>query len=89
MEQLANLLTPPQAPDPLVSIRQQELQNDTAEIQRKRQNDLMDFQIDQARLMQAYELAQQRQRLQENIAEDRNQVNVYRINTQADLKREG
>ena len=49
----------------------------------------MDFQIDQARLMQAYELAQQRQRLQENIAEDRNQVNVYRINTQADLNREG
>jgi len=38
--------------------------------------------------MQAYELAQQRQKLQEQIADDRNLVNVYRIDTQADLKRE-
>jgi len=86
-EQLAPLLTPPQQPDPLVAIRQQELENDTQEIQRKAMNDAMDFQIDQARLMQAYELAQQRQQLQEQIAEDRNLVNVYRIDTQADLKR--
>ena len=86
-EQLAPLLTPPQQPDPLVAIRQQELENDTQEIQRKAQNDVMDFQLDQARLMQAYELAQQRQRMQEQIAEDRNLVNVYRIDTQADLKR--
>jgi len=87
-EQLAPLLTPPQQPDPLVAIRQQELENDTQEIQRKAMNDAMDFQIDQARLMQAYELAQQRQNLQEQIADDRNLVNVYRIDTQADLKRE-
>ena len=87
-EQLAPLLTPPQQPDPLVAIRQQELENDTQEIQRKAMNDAMDFQIDQARLMQAYELAQQRQQLQEQIAEDRNLVNVYRIDTQADLKRQ-
>ena len=86
-EQLAPLLSPPQQPDPLVAIRQQELQNDTQEIQRKAMNDAMDFQIDQAKLMQAYDLAQQRQRLQEQIAEDRNLVNVYRIDTQADLKR--
>ena len=80
-------MTPPQQPDPLVAIRQQELQNDTQEIQRKAMNDAMDFQIDQARLMQAYDLAQQRQNLQSQIAEDRNLVNVYRIDTQADLKR--
>ena len=86
-EQLAPLLAPAQQPDPLVAIRQQELQNDTQEIQRKAMNDAMDFQIDQARLMQAYDLAQQRQNLQEQIAEDRNLVNVYRIDTQADLKR--
>ena len=86
-EQLAPLLSPPQQPDPLVAIRQQELQNDSQEIQRKAMNDAMDFQIDQARLMQAYELAQQRQNLQSQIAEDRNLVNVYRIDTQADLKR--
>ncbi|MEL0287022.1 MAG: hypothetical protein VXA34_00040 [Gammaproteobacteria bacterium] len=86
-EQLAPLLSPPQQPDPLVAIRQQELQNDTQEIQRKAMNDAMDFQIDQAKLMQAYDLAQQRQQLQEQIAEDRNLVNVYRIDTQANLKR--
>ena len=40
-EELAPLLTPPQQPDPLVAIRQQELQNDTQEIQRKAMNDAM------------------------------------------------
>ena len=35
---------------------------------------------------QAYELAQQRTKTQEQIAEDRNDVNIYRINTQASLK---
>lgn len=87
-EQLAPLLTPPQQPDPLVSIRQQELQNDTQEIQRKAMNDAMDFQIDQAKLMQSYQMSQERQALQREVAEDRNLVNVYRIDTQADLKRE-
>ena len=87
MEELAPLLAPAQQPDPLVQIRQQELANDTAEIQRKTMNDQMDFQIDQQKLMQAYELAQQRQAMQQEIAEDRNLVNVYRIDTQADLKR--
>ena len=81
------MLKPQTPPDPLVQIRQQELQNDTTEIQRKMQNDAMDFQIDQAKLQQAYDLAMQRQALQEQIAGDRNDVNVYRINTQADLKR--
>ena len=88
LEQLAPMLKPQTPPDPLVQIRQQELQNDTTEIQRKMQNDAMDFQIDQAKLQQAYDLAMQRQALQEQIAGDRNDVNVYRINTQADLKRE-
>ena len=88
-EQLAPMLMPDQKPDPLVEIRQQELQNDTMELQRKMQNDAMDFQVDQAKLMQAYELAQQRLSLQEQVAEDRNQVNVYRINTQAALKGRG
>ena len=87
-EQLAPLLTPPQQPDPLVAIRQQELQNDTQEIQRKAMNDAMDFQIDQAKLMQSYQMAQERQALQREVAEDRNLVNVYRIDTQAELKRE-
>ena len=80
-------LQPQQQVDPLVQIRQQELENDTAEIQRKVANDQMNFQIDQAKLQQAFELAQQRSGLQEKIAEDRNDVNIYRINTQAALRK--
>ena len=86
-EQLAPLLVPADTQDPLIGIRQKELENDTMEIQRKIQSDAMDFQVDQAKLMQAYELAQQRINTQSQIAEDRNDVNIYRINTQAALKR--
>ena len=67
----------------MVEIRKKELENDTAELERKKTNDQLDFQIDQARLQQAYDLAQERQKLQENIADDRNDVNIYRINTAA------
>ena len=45
---------PAQKPDPLVDIRQKELENDTAEIQRKSINDMMNFQVDQAKLAQAF-----------------------------------
>ena len=80
-------IEPAQKPDPLVDIREKELENDTVELQRKSINDMMNFQIDQAKLQQAFELAQQRTKTQEQIAEDRNDVNIYRINTQASLKR--
>ncbi len=76
----------PQQTDPLVEIRKKELENDSAELQRKAMNDQMNFQVDAAKLQQAYQLAQERQKLQENIAEDRNDVNIYRINTAASLK---
>jgi len=87
MQQIMPMIQPAQNQDPLVGIRQQELENAQVEIQRKMMNDQMDFQIDQAKLQQAYELAQQRQGLQENIADARNDVNIYRINTQAALSR--
>ena len=87
LEQLASLLMPPQQPDPLVEIRKQELENDSTEIQRKMQNDVMDFQIDQAKLQQAANLAMELMQVQQGIAEDRNDVNLYRINTQAALAR--
>ena len=80
------VIEPAQKPDPLVAIREKELENDTVEIQRKAVNDMMNFQIDQAKLAQAFELAQHRKETQEQIAEDRNDVNIYRINTQASLK---
>ena len=87
LKEIMPMIEPAQKPDPLVDIRQKELENDTAEIQRKSMNDMMSFQVDQAKLQQAYELAQQRTKTQEQIAEDRNDVNIYRINTQAALKR--
>ena len=80
-------LQPQQQVDPLVAIRQKELENDTTEIQRKTANDQMSFQFNQAKLQQAFDLAQQRSGLQEKIAEDRNDVNIYRINTQASLRK--
>ncbi len=87
LEQLAPLLMPSQQPDPLVEIRKQELEIDQLEVQRKMQNDTMDFQIDQAKLQQAANLAMQRMQTQQGIADDRNDVNIYRINTQAGLAR--
>tara|TARA_R100000541_G_scaffold30618_1_gene39577 strand:+ start:6897 stop:9290 length:2394 start_codon:yes stop_codon:yes gene_type:complete len=86
LNELMPALAPPTPEDPLVDIRKKELENDTVELQRKTMNDQMDFAVDQAKLQQAYELAQQRQTLQESIAEDRNDVNIYRINTAASLK---
>jgi hypothetical protein len=86
LNEIMPALQPPKPEDPLVEIRKKELENDTAELERKTMNDQMDFAIDQAKLQQAYELAQQRQKLQENIADDRNDVNIYRINTAASLK---
>ena len=86
LNEIMPALQPPKPEDPLVEIRKKELENDTAELERKTMNDQMDFAIDQAKLQQAYELAQQRQTLQENIADDRNDVNIYRINTAASLK---
>jgi len=87
MREIMPMLQPAQQQDPLVAIRQQELENSQMEVQRKMTNDQMDFQMSQAKLQQAFELAQQRQALQSDIAEARNDVNVYRINTQAALSR--
>ena len=80
LNELIPSLAPASPPDPLVEIRKKELENDTAELQRKSMNDQMNFQVDSAKLQQAYQLAQERQALQENIADDRNDVNIYRIN---------
>jgi hypothetical protein len=86
LNEIMPALAPPTPEDPLVEIRKKELENDTAELQRKAMNDQMNFQVDSAKLEQTYQLAQERQKLQENIADDRNDVNIYRINTAASLK---
>jgi hypothetical protein len=86
LKEIMPAIEPAQKPDPLVAIREKELENDTADLQRRSINDMMNFQIDAAKLQQAFDLAQQRTKTQEQIAEDRNDVNIYRINTQASLK---
>ena len=86
LNELLPQLAPQSPEDPLVEIRKKELENDTAELQRKTSNDQMNFQVDQAKLEQAYQLAQERQQLQESIADDRNDVNLYRINTAAAIR---
>jgi hypothetical protein len=86
LNEIVPSLKPEQPEDPLVEIRKKELENDTAELQRKTMNDQMNFQVDQAKLEQAYQLAQERQKLQESIADDRNDVNLYRINTAASMR---
>ena len=86
LNEIVPSLKPEQPEDPLVEIRKKELENDTAELERKTMNDQMNFQVDQAKLEQAYQLAQERQQLQENIADDRNDVNLYRINTAASMR---
>ncbi len=87
LNELLPSLAPQTPEDPLVEIRKKELENDTAELQRKTMNDQMNFQVDAAKIQQAYDLAQQTQRLQENIADDRNDVNIYRINMASANKR--
>ena len=46
LNELLPSLAPATPPDPLVEIRKKELENDSAELQRKAMNDQMNFQID-------------------------------------------
>jgi hypothetical protein len=84
---LPELAPPPPDPmaDPLVQIRQQELQT-------KQQENMMDAQIDQQKVaLDAQKLQQKaaaeaaKLELQEEIAEERNAVNRERIETQAEI----
>ena len=74
----------PQDPmsDPLVQIRMQELAIKQQEAERKAQNDQAELTLDQQRLMQQSATAAARIESQEQIAEDRNEVNRERINVQ-------
>jgi len=74
----------PQDPmsDPLVQIRMQELAIKQQEAERKAQNDQAELTLEQQRLMQQSATAAARIESQEQIAEDRNEVNRERINVQ-------
>lgn len=78
-------LAPQQQQDPLVGIRQAELQLAAADQQRKQAKDQADAMLEQARLQQQDQQAYARMALTKDIAEDRSEVNRERIETQEDI----
>ena len=78
-------LAPQQQQDPLVNIRQAELQLAAADQQRKQAKDQVDAMLEQARLQQQDQQAYARMALTKDIAEDRSEVNRERIETQEDI----
>ena len=83
-EVLAQLAPPPgqEQQDPLVAIRQQELQIKAAESERRAMTDQMNLALDQEKLRQQAVTDSARLELQEDIAEDRTAVNRERIAAQ-------
>ena len=71
--------------DPLVGIRQTELQIQAADQERKAQKDQVDAMLEQARLEQQSNLARERLQATLDIAGERNNVNRERIETQEDI----
>ena len=82
---LAPALMPEDPQDPLVGIRQAEVQIAAADQQRKSQKDQVDAMLDQAKMAQQAQQAQERLQTQRDIAEDRAAVNRERIETQEDI----
>lgn len=78
-------MAPQQQQDPLVNIRQAELQLAAADQQRKQAKDQVDAMLEQARLQQQDQQAFARMALTKDIAEDRSEVNRERIETQEDI----
>jgi len=83
-ELYTQVMPPPQDPmaDPLVQIRMQELAIKQQETQRKAQNDQAELALDQQRLVQQSATAAARIESQEQIADERNEVNRERIDVQ-------
>lgn len=75
----------PQQQDPLVGIRQAEVELQAMDQQRKQQKDQVDAMLEQARLAQQNELAKDRLQATLDIAAERNNVNRERIETQEDI----
>ncbi len=78
-------LMPPEPQDPLVGIRQAEVQLQAADQQRKAQKDQVDAMLDQTRIEQQAMQAQERLQTTRDIAGDRAAVNRERIETQEDI----
>ncbi len=95
MEQIMAEILPQMAPagndpmnDPLVQIRMQELGLKQQDLQRKVQEDQTQAQMELMRLQQGAAQAAARIESQEEIADNRNEVNLMRINVQQQLDRE-
>ena len=82
---LAPALMPEDSQDPLVGIRQAEVQIAAADQQRKSQKDQVEAMLDQAKMAQQAQQAQERLQTTKEIAEDRAAVNRERIETQEDI----
>ena len=82
---LAPALMPEDPQDPLVGIRQAEVQIAAADQQRKSQKDQVEAMLDQAKMVQQAQQAQERLQTTKDIAEDRAAVNRERIETQEDI----
>jgi hypothetical protein len=80
---IPNLMPPPQGPDPLVQIRQQELAIKQQQEQNRTQTDAAKLELDKQKLEQQAISDAARLELQEEIADERNDVNRERIAAQS------
>ena len=80
---IPNLMPPPQGPDPLVQIRQQELAIKQQQEQNRSQTDAAKLELDKQKLEQQAISDAARLELQEEIADERNDVNRERIAAQS------
>ena len=80
---IPNLMPPPQGPDPLVQIRQQELAIKQQQEQNRSQTDAAKLELDKQRLEQQAVTDAARLELQEEIANERSDVNRERIAAQS------
>ena len=80
---MPNLMPPPQGPDPLVQIRQQELAIKQQQEQNRSQTDAAKLELDKQRLEQQAVTDAARLELQEEIANERSDVNRERIAAQS------
>ena len=71
-------ITQEQGQDPLVALKEQEIQLKARDIQRKEQNDQGRLSIDQQKLQQTAEIAEDRIQSQEDIAQLRANVNLIK-----------
>ena len=83
--QYAPGISPPESPDPLVGIRQAEVQIAAADQQRRTQKDQTDAALETARIQQSAQQAEDRLDTQVEIAGKRDATNRERIQTQEEI----